>query len=414
MSRWLAYFVLGYCAISTPVSAQSRGELAGVRKICGAGVDSAVALARRAQGQAAVVAAEVLPNPTLVAEHRRSLNGPIERESILGLSLPLGIGGRRWVLQDAAQARQQQAGFEAQAGLFEAALWFREAYVVAVVAGARVEALSKNQAELDVLTTTLEKLTRGGETAGYDHLRQRTSARLHRQKLELARTTAAAAKAGLQSWLDAGQELPLDALATLGQSRSDLFPEATGDTAEVKGLEAQARADELEARAARRRAVPDLAVFGGYRTVTVGAETGHGLALALELPITAFDHGQGEAARASSQAELARTSARRLRKRQQASLHATRVSLEQLLSQLAEAQAVSRDALDIRDRATRLYTAGEATITELLEAHRVVEEAQLAELALIEQVALTRLARMRAGGTMFDSELDQLCQGGAR
>lgn len=415
MGPWLACFVLGYCLLSTSVFAEPRAELAGVRALCSsAGADRAVAEARRAQGDAAVLSAEVLPNPILVAEHRRSLEGPRERETILGLSLPLGIGGRRWVLQDAARARRQQAALEAQAGLFESALWFREAYIAAVVAEARAEALAKNQAELDALTVKLEKLTRGGEAAGYDHLRQRTSSRLHRQKLELARTTAIAAKVALESWLEGGQTLPLDGLATLGTSRSELAARPSGDTAEVRGLEAQARADALEARAARRRAVPDLALFGGYRSVTIGGETGHGLAVAVELPITLFDHGQGEAARAASQAALARASARRLRRRQQSLLHASQVSLERLIAHVGEAQAITQEALIIRERASRLYAAGEADITELLEAHRVVEEAQLAELALVEQVALTRLAQMRAVGTMFDPELDRLCGEGAR
>jgi outer membrane protein TolC len=62
----------------------------------------------------------------------------------------------------------------------------------------------------------------------------------------------------------------------------------------------------------------------------------------------------------------------------------------------------------------QLYAAGEASITELLEAYRVAEEAQLAELALTEHVALTRLQLMRASGTMFDAELDRHCRGGLK
>ena len=81
---------------------------------------------------------------------------------------------------------------------------------------------------------------------------------------------------------------------------------------------------------------------------------------------------------------------------------------------MAAAGATSRDALALRNKATQLYAAGEASITELLEAYRVAEEAQLAELALAERLALTRLALMRAAGSMFDADLDRQCRGGAR
>jgi cobalt-zinc-cadmium efflux system outer membrane protein len=414
MGRWLACFVLCYSFISSTALAQPLEERAGVRQVCRAGVDSAVAKARKAQGDAAVVAAEVLPNPVLVVEHQRSLTGATDRETILGLSVPLGLGGRRWALQDAAQARRKQASLEAHAGLLDAALSFRESYVVAAFAQARAEVLSNNQAHLDALTAILQKLAKGGEAAGYDQLRQSASSRLHRQTLELTRAIASSARAQLQSWLEDEVTLPPGAAMTLAAHRTDLVDRPTEDTAEVQGLAAQARADELEARAARRRAVPELSIFGGYRAVTAGSETGHGLSLGLEVPITMFDHGQGEAARASSDAQLARAWAQRLRKRQKAAQHASQLAHRQLAARVSEAQATSRDALSVRDKATQLYAAGEASITELLEAHRFAEDVQLAELSLLEQLARSRLAQMRAAGSMFDTELDQSCRGGVR
>jgi outer membrane protein TolC len=412
MGRWLPCFVLASTLISSSGLAEPLRELDGVRSVCLSGTDSAVAKARKAQGDAAVSAAEVLPNPSLVVEHQRSLSGATDQETVLGLTVPLGIGGRRWLLQDAAHARRRQLSLEATAGLFEAALSFREAYVVAAVAQARVEVLAQNQTDLEAQAAALQKLAQGGEAAGYDQLRQSTSSRLHRQALELSKAAASSARAHLRAWLDHDVTLPPDAATSLaiGQ-RAD---RAVADTEEVQGLETQARADELEARAARRRAVPDVALFGGYRTVAAGSETGQGISLSLELPITLFDHGQGEAVRAKSNAQLARLSAQRLRKRQQAVARASQASLALLEAAVSESQAASRDAVAVRQKATQLYAAGEANITELLEAYRVAEEAQLAELALIEQVALTRLQHMRASGSMFDAELDRQCRGDQR
>lgn len=412
MGRWLSCFVLASTLISSSALAEPLHELDGVRGICRSGADHAVARALRAQGDAAVSAAHVLPNPSLVVEHQRSVSGATDRETIVGLAIPLGIGGRRWVLQDAAQARRRQIDLEATAGLFEAALSFREAYVAAAVAQARVAVLAKNQTDLEALTGALQKLAKAGEAAGYDQLRQSTSARLHRHALESARAEAASTGAQLRAWLDDEATLPPDALTSLLSSQP--VHRAVGDTPQVQGLEAQGRANELEARAARRRAVPDIAVFGGYRAVAAGSELGQGISLSLEVPITLFDHGQGEARRASSAAELARASARRLRTRQQAVVRASQASLALLEASLPEVQAASRDAASVRQKALQLYAAGEVSISELLDAYRVAEEAQLAELALTEHVALTRLQLMRASGTMFDAELDRQCRGGQK
>jgi cobalt-zinc-cadmium efflux system outer membrane protein len=409
MGRWLSCFVLA-SLISGNVLAEPLRELDGVRLVCRAGTHRALAKARQAQGEAAVRAADVLPNPSLVVEHQRSLSGATDRETIVGLGVPLGIGGRRGLMQDAAQARLEQSSLEATSGLFEDALTFREAYVVAVVMQARVAVLAKNQTDLEALAAALQKLAKAGEAAGYDQLRQAMSARLHRQALESARAAASSARAQLGAWLDHELELSPDAVTAL--ANRPLTDRPFADTAEVKALEAQARGDELEAQAARRRAVPDIALFAGYRTVAAGGETGRGLSLRLELPITLFDHGQGEALRASTDAQLARASAKRLRRRQQAVMEGSHAALAVLEAAMPEARAASRDAVALRQKATQLYAAGEATITELLEAYRVAEEAQLAELTLTEQLALIRLQYMRASGSMFDAELDRQCRGG--
>jgi cobalt-zinc-cadmium efflux system outer membrane protein len=412
MRRRLPCFVLASTVVCSTALAEPVQELDAVLRICQSGPDSAVAKARNAQGDAGVSAAGVLPNPSLVVEHQRSLSGITDRETIVGVAVPLGIGGRRWMLQDVARARHAQARLEAGAELFEAALSFREAYAVAAMAEARVELLARNQTDLDALTASIQRLATAGEAASYDQLRQSTASRLHRQVLESARAAASSARAQLRAWLDHDVTLPADALRSLASDRRG--DRSFADSAEVQGLEAQARADELAAGAARRRAVPDIALFGGYRAVAAGSETGHGFSLSIELPLTLFDHGQGEAVRASADAQLARALAQRLRRRQQAVARASQTSLAVLEAALPEAQAASRDAIAVRQKATQLYAAGEANITELLEAYRVAEEAQLGELALIERLALTRLQRMRSSGSMFDAELDRKCRGGAK
>ncbi|HEX2870798.1 MAG TPA: TolC family protein [Polyangiaceae bacterium] len=407
-ARWLASFVVGCSLFSSSARAQALDEVAATRAVC---LENAVARAQRQRGDAAVLAAQVLPNPVLIVEHQLTLAGAADRETILGLSLPLGIGGRRWLLQDAADARRQQAFAEAHATTFEAALAFREAFVAASVDQAGVEVLSQQQAALDALSETLQKLAKGGEAASYDGLRQSTQARVHRQLLASAKAKALASRTLLEAWT--GHEVTLQnrELVALGGGRASSFGTYVRETPAVQSFLAEARAGDLEARAARRRAVPDLAVFAGYRAVAVGSETGHGVALSLEMPLTFFDHGQAEAANADAEVQVARSLAARLRQQMKAKLKAARASLTVLEASHAEADTASRDALLVREKAAQLYAAGEASITELLEAFRVAEEAQLAKVTLGESIALTRLALMRAAGTMFDATLDRDCRG---
>ena len=61
--------------------------------------------------------------------------------------------------------------------------------------------------------------------------------------------------------------------------------------------------------------------------------------------------------------------------------------------------------------AMRLYGADEATITEVLDAYRAIEQAQLARLDSAEEIVAARLALMQAAGTQFDAELDRHCGG---
>jgi cobalt-zinc-cadmium efflux system outer membrane protein len=348
----------------------------------------------------------------VVAEHQRSFTGPTDRETIVGLSVPLGIGGRRWLLQDAAARRDEQARADARVTLFDAALAFREAYAKAAVEQARVEVLNEQQKTLDDLATVIRGLTKGGETAGYDLLRQQTQARLHQSAVDAARARALGSRAMLEAWTEG-----VVAVSSPERESRVVPPAATTgpvESAKIRGLKAASQAAALDARAARRRWVPDLDVFAGYRQVTSGEGTGHGVSLGLTMPLTLFDHGQGDASRADAEYEVAVAMVAKLRREQLAELKASRLRLEGLGAALAHAEQATLQAAEVQSKARQLYAAGEATITEVLDAFRGVEEARLTRLAILEDFAETRLALMRAAGTMFDASLDRACGEPAR
>lgn len=256
---------------------------------------AAVARATRSRGAAELTAAGVLPNPSLVLQHQRTLTGPAERETIAGLSIPFDISGRRSLIKDAAAARREGADTDADATLFESALAFREAYLTAFVDKARADILSEQQLALEASTVTMEALAKSGEAAGYDLLRQRVQARLHRGSVESAKARALASRANLEAWTDTEVELPNIDLYVLANEGSSPPPvEPAPSSRRVQSLRAASRASALDARAAPRRWVPDLEVFAGYRALDQDADIAHGVSIGLTLPLTFFDHGRAK------------------------------------------------------------------------------------------------------------------------
>lgn len=412
-SRWALLLLL----VAPAARAQGNlDESTGVETVCSAGPGAALARATRLRGAASVAAASVLPNPELAVEHDQILTGDGGHETTVGVGVPIVINGRRTLLRDAASARTRAARAEAEETLFEQSLGFREAYSRAVVQRERSQVLGDQQRELESLAETIQALSKGGEVAGYDLMRQRNRARVHRRQLESAQASEAAAVRMLEAWTGqaaAGVQGSLTELA----GGSALLARARSTRAavhpKVRSLRAHARAAALEAKAARRRSVPDLGLFVGYRTVTTSAggasETGHGFRLGLSVPLPLFDYGQADAARAGAEESIAIAAADQVTREQSARSRAALDRLERLERGVPDMELAVREASELGVKARRLYAAGELSITDLLDAYRSAEEARLARVDLAEEIAEARLSLMRASGTQFDARLDAVC-----
>lgn len=391
-------------------------ETTGAARVCSEGPARAMARALGARAQAELHATKVLPNPELVVEHDRVLSTGGGHEWTAGVAVPLGIAGRRGLSQEAASLRKAAARSEAESTLLDHALGFREGFVEAASAAARVEVLGEQQRALDSLAELIRGLTKGGEAATFDLLRQQNQARSHRRAVVAAKAHAAAALRWLESSTGATVALPGQNLDLLGGGPR-VLQKAQGTPGEghprVRSLETAARAAGMDARAARRRAVPDLGVFLGYRAVTASAggtsATAHGFRAGLSLPLTFFDHGQGEAAKADAEGLVARASADQLRREHRGRARATSERLKLLEASRPEVEASAKDAAVLEAKARQLYAAGELSIAELLDAFRAAEEARLARIDLAEGIAMARLGLMRALGTQLDPRLDATC-----
>ena len=375
-------------------------------QVCRSGPATLTVRAERGLGAAEVGAIEPLQNPSLLVTHQQTLSGPTDRETIVGAEIPFSISGRRGLLRDAGRARQRASEARAGADLLETALEFRGAFALAVVEHERVAVMQQHQKSLDELAAVLQQLTARGETAVYDVRRHEAEVRLHARALAAAQAHADAARRRLSRWLDG----PTDGLLrSTALARTPLAPKQASSHPEVAALRGTARAAGLESDAAGRRWVPDPEVFAGYRQIATGDETGYGMSLGLRLPLTFFDYGQGASVRARAEQSLAEARAGRLEHELSQELAAAAASLDALEAALKAAELNVVDTEKLKESARALYSAGEASITELLDAYRIAESAALDRLVALEELLAARLAVMRAAGKQFDPELDANC-----
>jgi outer membrane protein TolC len=172
------------------------------------------------------------------------------------------------------------------------------------------------------------------------------------------------------------------------------------------------RAADLEADAAARKWVPDLELFFGYRQVTADTatsvtETGHGFTLRIAVPITFFDHGQGDAALARAEEATARAERDALVQATRADERAADEALAALRSAKPDGSAAR--AANLVEQARRLYTAGEASLDDLLEAQALAEASALAAIDTEEARASARTLKARATGSLGNARLDVAC-----
>ncbi len=391
-----------------PTSPRKLGELDAVLRVC-RGTASALARARVHQGDATVAAAGVLPNPSVSISHNRSLSGPLDHETIMGLAIPLGLGGAWFVMQDAAEAERRSLLLGAGQGSFELALEVRERFVRASLRADRLAVLREQRLALGRLLARLSKLALGGETAAYDALRLKTKS----AELSLEETPLRAELASERAWLAAlaGVAVAIEpgAAERLHSAVRAARLNSSSQHPLVASLRAQADAERLRARAAKRRWAPDVDVFVGYRQVgSLMDPTGHGISLGLSVPLTFFDHGQGEARAAKARAvwsdALAATAARRLaadRRAAEAQSH--------VLAAASSADAGGALARRWVKAALALYEAGEGSLLDVLEAFDASTRVELARLALLEKRVETDLAWMRASGRLADARLEAAC-----
>jgi outer membrane protein, heavy metal efflux system len=384
------------------------GEIEAAIRAC-SGATTALARARIHRGEAGVVAAGVLPNPAIMINQNQSLTGPKDRETIVALAVPIALGGAWFLLRDAAGAERQALLLMAGEGSFAVAVEVRERFARASLAQMRLAALREKEEGLGALIGRLSALEAGGEAAAYDVLRLEAEQAEVRVAMRRAASDLAAERAWLATVVDDAVTIEPGAAKRLHDDVTRAHASKNGEHPMVASLRAQAEAERLRAEAADRRWAPDLEVVVGYRNVGGGmAPIGHGLSLGLTVPLTFFDHGQGEAHRARARAEINEASAVAARQRFTADRRAAEARGATLADDREDAGA---EALAERwvVASQKLYAAGEGSLLDVLEALRARAQARMARLELLERQIDAHVAWMRSAGVLAHPRLEAAC-----
>lgn len=351
----------------------------------------AIAAARVAAVRAEVAEARVRPNPSISTEREVPyVDGTAFATNYLRLSVPLDISGRRGKQIDAAETNVQAATSTARQTRLEAVIDALRVYDDCVRARLHVQLLTESRAALVRAVEIARQRSKTGAASGYEVQRFELELAAHDDELasaqiELRRArTQVAVLVGRNGELDAAGALepplnvpPVEALLAKANDRGDL------------------RAATLREQAARQREsaagrgwVPQPTLMAGAMSADMGAATGTGYVAGLSLSIPIFDRGQGDRARAGADRRVADAEARWLQRQIPSAIQ---LAHSTLVARIAQAQQVRTAQVDrlatILGAAETAFREGNASVVELLDAHRSARTVRLRALELRHQVA---------------------------
>lgn len=355
--------------------------------------------------------AGAFPNPALAYIHEETSQGDdTNREDIALVLQPLEIAGQRGLREDAAQLRRQAA--EAQLAAAERTLEFEVSRTYArAVAAERKAAHAREAADAFARARAISAERRQrGDVSGYEDRRTALEAARYaalRAEAERERRTARAELASLLAGspevapvLEAPLADPLD----VAPSKSDLAPLRTIALEQhpaIRAAELARRAEEVEARLARRERVPDPTVGLGYKREEMAGVSGSwdGFAAQLSVPVPLWDRRGGAVATAEAEARGGAAELRRVRRRVALEVERAWSELQAAAAQLqAIRPQLGAEAEAALTAARTAYREGEIALVEWLDAVRAYYEAESTYADLLADQFIRRAALERAVG----------------
>lgn len=392
----LCLMVAPFLALASPVLAEPLTEQQAIARALGDADVRRRDAAEREAARAAVDAIPLVENPEIAASRSRLKGATDEEEREIGIVQPLDLSGRRMALRVAARAEAAAVEAEVERRRQELTADVRRAYAACAAAAETAEIKARFAASLREAERVTGERVAAGDTSGYDLRRLRIATRAAEAETRLAdgeRTAECATLAGLTATPDVR---PATALGEMANVQAAATAAARAD---LLAQERRVAAAQAQARAAQRARFPEVRVGLAHREVEVLGATADGPVVSLSATIPIFGVGaQAREARARAQAQAARLALSR--RRADAEAAAARARLDAARQALAAGLATREDAARLGTIAAIAYQAGEVGVTELVDAYRAANDAEVSIVELTERTIRAAI------------ELD-LAQGGA-
>lgn len=350
-----------------------------------------MASARIEVARSEIANARVRPNPSVSVEREVPyVDGTGFATNYLRLSLPLDISGRRGLQIDAAESGVSAATSEAKHARIEVVVHALRAFDDCAHARLRLELLMEARVALVRAVEIAQQRGKTGAASGYEVQRFQVELAAHDDELQSAQIDLRRARVQIATLL--GRSGELDATSTLQLPSTlptlDALLAKARERGDLRAAQQREQAARGREQAAGRGWVPLPTLMAGAMTADMGAQTGTGYVAGLSLSIPIFDRGQGDRARATAERHLADTEAAWLKRQIPSGVHAAYGTLTARIAQTRQIENEQIARLDtILGAAETAFREGNASVVELLDAHRTARTVRLRELELRHQVA---------------------------
>lgn len=354
------------------------------------GPRQALLSARVDTARADIAAARVRPNPSIGFEREEPfVAGDGLPTNYLRLTLPFDISGRRGREIAAATTGVKAAMGDNDFDRFALAIEALRVFDDTVRARQQLELLVASRTQLARVVEVARQRSKAGDAAGYQvqrfevelaaHDDEVTSATIELSRLRRRLATLANRTGELDA--NATFELPsvppIERLLSTAASRGDL-----------RAVQLRVDAAAQRMSAAERAWVPQPSLMVGAMTADLGDQTGTGYVAGLTLTIPVFDRGHADKARARAERGTATAQTRVLEREIPAAVRSAYATLVARIDQARKLETTQLDRLDGITRAVETaYREGNASVVELLDAHRAARAARLRAVELRYQVS---------------------------
>lgn len=333
-----------------------------------------------------VMAASMLPNPTLGYTNDQGRSSNLSNEETWVLSQSFDLSGRRGLRREAAELRVEAAYSGNRLRHAEWATEIRHRFHETLFKQDVVRVTEAWAQRFKRVEGIVEKLAKAGEASGYDRRRlarerQNAELRLTASKSDLDRA-AQRLTALIGTPGDAPDKVVGELLPVLPQALADAIRDIERRP-DLQVLSRRAEAADLEGKAAARGWIPDVTLGVGPKRRETVAGTENSTVVTVSVPLPLFDRQQAGQQRAAAEALNARGEFNLARARAEGELRGLYRQLERLILAAKDyrtsALAETPELLRIAEAA---YKGGESSLLELLDAYRGALDTEINALEL--------------------------------